>query len=169
MRINILLFFFLISTYIYSQKQNPTTGFIENKGQIVDQKGKQNKDVLYLLNTPGLNVQIKKNGFSYDVYETKQTLIKQKESLKSASTVIVSEEKPNYTYIRNFHRIDIDFIGSNSNVEIINSEKSLDYDNYYNVPNCPNGITNVYKFKKITYKNIYSNIDLDFFIPKDTT
>lgn len=169
MRINILLFFFLISTYIYSQKQNPTTGFIENKGQIVDQKGKQNKDVLYLLNTPGLNVQIKKNGFSYDVYETKQILIKQKESLKSASTVIVSEEKPNYTYIRNFHRIDIDFIGSNSNVEIINSEKSLDYDNYYNVPNCPNGITNVYKFKKITYKNIYSNIDLDFFIPKDTT
>lgn len=35
-------------------------GFIENKGQIHDQFNKPNRDVLYLLNTNGLNVQLKK-------------------------------------------------------------------------------------------------------------
>ena len=44
------------------------TMFIENKGQIVDQNNKPNPAVLYLLNTPGFNVQLRNGGFSYDVY-----------------------------------------------------------------------------------------------------
>ncbi len=31
------------------------------------------------------------------------------------------------------------------------------------------GITNVYKYQKVTYKNLYNNIDAVFFIPNDTT
>ncbi len=44
------------------------SAFIENKGQIVDQKYKPNPEVLYLLNTPGFNVQLRRGGFSYDLY-----------------------------------------------------------------------------------------------------
>ena len=43
-------------------------GFIENKGQIIDQKNNPNPAVLYLLNTPGMNVQLRRGGFSYDLY-----------------------------------------------------------------------------------------------------
>jgi hypothetical protein len=46
-------------------------GFIENKGQIIDQDNKPNPAVLYLLNTPGMNVQLRKGGFSYDLYESR--------------------------------------------------------------------------------------------------
>jgi len=42
--------------------------FIENKGQIIDHNNKPNLAVTYLLNTPGMNVQLRKSGFSYDVY-----------------------------------------------------------------------------------------------------
>jgi len=49
-------------------KTSTSSGFIENKGQIIDQHYKPNPGVLYLLNTPGLNVQLRKNGFSYDLY-----------------------------------------------------------------------------------------------------
>lgn len=44
-------------------------GFIENKGQIIDQHDKPNPSCLYLLNSSGLNVQLRKNGFSYDAYQ----------------------------------------------------------------------------------------------------
>ena len=50
------------------KQQDERPGFIENKGQIIDQNNKPNPGVLYLLNTPGMNVQLRKGGFSYDLY-----------------------------------------------------------------------------------------------------
>jgi gliding motility-associated-like protein len=164
------LFLLLIVFNIYGQKQNQFIGFIENKGQIVDQKGRKNNVVKYLLNTNGLNVQLRKNGFSYDVYETKKHPLtkKQKERLYPSNSIKEDTLKnPNYTLEYLYHRIDIDFENSNQSVKLIAEEKSSDYDNYYNVPDEPNGITNVHKFQKVTYKNIYNNIDVVFFIPKD--
>lgn len=164
------LFLLLIVFNIYGQKQNQSIGFIENKGQIVDQKGRKNNGVKYLLNTNGLNVQLRKNGFSYDVYETKKHPLtkKQKERLYASNSIKNDTLKnPNYTLEYLYHRVDIDFENSNQSVKLIAEEKSSDYDNYYNIPNEPNGITNVHKFQKVTYKNIYNNIDVVFFIPED--
>ncbi|MBE0648410.1 MAG: hypothetical protein IH596_11560 [Bacteroidales bacterium] len=44
-------------------------GFTDNKGQIIDQNNNPNPSVLYLLNTPGFNVQLRRGWFSYDLYE----------------------------------------------------------------------------------------------------
>ena len=63
---------------------------------------------------------------------------------------------------RIFHRIDFDFIGSNQNCEIITSESSSDYLNYYTTGTSVEGVTFVRLYKSITYKNIYPNIDLIF-------
>ena len=58
----LLLFTFLlsISFSLFGQKieNNSKAIFYENKGQIVDQKGKENSKVKYLFNSPGLNVQL---------------------------------------------------------------------------------------------------------------
>lgn len=161
-----LLFFSIIS---FSQKNKNTIGFIENKGQIVDQNGKENKSVLYLLNTKGLNVQLRKNGFSYDVYEIER----KKTSKKKIQNDLINQNEfenneENKQKIK-FHRIEIDFLNSNNNVKLLAEEKSVDYDNYYNVIHAPNGITNVHKFQKITYQNIYNKIDVVFFVPDDST
>jgi hypothetical protein len=48
--------------------QEAKPGFIENKGQIIEQKNNPDPAVLYLLNTPGMNVQVRKAGFSNDIY-----------------------------------------------------------------------------------------------------
>lgn len=160
----ILLFFTLfIYALLFSQNkssQNNEFNFYENKGQIVDQDGKGNPSVKYLFLSNGLNVQLKKNGFSYDVYQVEK--IKENNSKKTQN--LSDQEKVKYKY----HRVDIDLINSNPNAEIIPENKSPDYENFYNIPSKPNGVTNVYRFKKVTYKNIYSNIDLIFFKPKDT-
>ena len=170
MKEKLLLLFILLITPLFAQNKNQSVGFKENKGQIIDQKGKANPEVKYLLNSNGLNVQLKKNGFSYDVYETKKHPIRHSiEEKRSLSPLDYNKEKtPDYTLEYVFHRIDIDFINSNPNVELVTAEASKDYDNYYNVTNKPEGILNVHKFQQITYKNIYPNIDVVFSIPKDT-
>ena len=170
MKHKLLLFFFIITIQTFSQNKNQLVGFKENKGQIIDQKGKPNTAVKYLLTSNGLNVQLKKNGFSYDVYEVKKIPIVHSSTSKTLPYVIPEkdkEAKPEYNLEYVFHRIDIDFVHSNSKVELITDQKSNDFDNYYNVSNKPEGITGVYQYKQITYKNIYPNIDVVFSIPND--
>ena len=50
--------------------------------------------------------------------------------------------------------MDIELIGANQNCEIIAEGKSADYIQYYN-----HAALDVHAYQKITYKNIYSNID----------
>ncbi|MGG7663545.1 T9SS type A sorting domain-containing protein [Dyadobacter sp. BHUBP1] len=60
------------------------TGFVENRGQLVNQTGKPNKAVKYLLNLPHMKVQLRQTGFSYDTYRKNK-----------------------------FHRVDIELLGAN--------------------------------------------------------
>ncbi|WP_026978194.1 T9SS type B sorting domain-containing protein [Flavobacterium tegetincola] len=161
------LLFILFSVGLFSQNRTTSTGFIENKGQVIDQKGNPNPAVKYLLTTNGLNVQLRKNGFSYDVYEMENNAI------INSDKNLTDLENPNKdndikTKIK-FHRIDINFLNANKNAILIAEDKSLDFDNFYNAVHTPSGLINVYKFQKITYQNIYKNVDVVFFIPKDST
>lgn len=54
---------------IYEEDSKQSFVFMENKGQIINQNNKPNPAVLYLLNTPGMNVQLRKGGFSNDLYQ----------------------------------------------------------------------------------------------------
>lgn len=170
MKLKLLLLLLLIITPVFAQNKNQPLGFKENKGQIIDQNGKPNDAVKYLLNSRGLNVQLKKHGFSYDVYEIKKRALKHHLQEKSTLASFKKNDKrvPDYTLEYIFHRIDIEFVNANANVRLVKDKAFSDYDNYYNVANKPDGITNVHQYKQITYKNIYPNIDVIFSIPKDS-
>jgi len=164
MRKILFLFTVFCCGFLFSQSKiskNNDYYFYENKGQIIDQDGKENADVKYLFISNGLNVQLKKGKFSYDVYQVEKI---NADNDKNKNLSDPKLEKFKYKY----HRVDIDLINSNINSEIIPEEKSPDYENFYNVPHKPNGVTNVHRFRKVIYKNIYNNIDLVFFKPKDT-
>ena len=169
MRALSLVFFSLFITLTFSQVKNNSIGFIENKGQIINQKSKPNTAVKYLLNTNGLNVQLKENGFSYDVYETKKHPKKKTKETNSIENSSKNNQEPEFEIEYKFHRIDFTFLNSNNNAKLIPEKKSIDYDNYYNVVHAPEGITNVHKYQKVTYQNIYNQIDVVFFIPTDST
>ena len=164
--LRICLLFFI--SFSFAQKQSSSVGFIENKGQIVDQNGNTNSGVKYLLNTNGLNVQLRKNGFSYDIYEPEKKSKANNSKDKNTSYLKNEAGKIDDNAVKyNYHRIDIDFVNSNASVELIPHEKTDGYDNYYNVSNTPNGILEVAKFKKVIYENIYNHIDVIFFVPED--
>lgn len=159
----ILLFMFIFSVGSNIQAQNgqeeiknkikQSTGFIENKGQIIDQNGQLNPEVKFLLNMPGINVQLKSNSFSYDVYN----LVRQQ---------IIQEPQENgprlIDFALNFHRVDIGFIGANPSPMIITEEVSPFYHNYYTPGTTEEGVTFVKNYGKITYRDLYPGIDLVF-------
>ena len=71
-----ILSIIFISTVCYGQSSNNSVlktstqaAFIENKGQIIDQHSKPNPSCLFLLNMPGMNVQLRRQGFSYDIFQ----------------------------------------------------------------------------------------------------
>lgn len=169
-----ILFFFSLffCTILFGQKKfqkNNEYHFYENKGQIVDQNGNENKDVKYLFHSAGLNVQLRSNGFSYDVYETVKknnpNFRKKADNELPEKLAYLNRE---FNYEKLIHRIDIEFLNSNKNATIITQGKSSDYENYFNLEHNPDGITNVHRYQKIIYKNIYNAIDLIFFKPNDT-
>lgn len=162
----------LFSISLSGQTNTKSVGFKENKGQIIDQKGNPNAAVEYLLNTGGLNVQIKKNGFSYDVYETEKIPLTEKDKRKKENLKTRDGEEssfPDYSMKYVYHRVDVVFEGSNPNVALWAEGKSKDYDNYYTLQHAPEGILMVHQYQKITYKNLYPNIDVVFFVPEDAS
>ena len=128
-------------------------GFIENKGQIVDQDNKTNSDVKYLLSIPGLNVQLKANSFSYDAYTAEFKKVKNIDNLPFG--------EPDQVRF-SFHRIDIEFIGANPSPRIITEEPGNDYLTFYTRGTSEAGATFVNHYGKITYKDLYPGIDLVF-------
>lgn len=140
------------------QKQQ---GYVENKGQILDQYNVPNTSVRYLLNRPGLNIQLKANSFSYDSYIEKIV------PLKDKSTVVHQpNERQRESFEQHFHRVDVELVGANPAPIIRAIGASDDYQNYYTAGLGEEGVTNVRNYARIVYGDIYPHIDLEFFLGK---
>ena len=123
-------------------------GFIENKGQMVDREGKPNPDVLYMKLTSGLKVQLTRSGFSYECYRLTQE---------------ENEETPAPKVLQT-HRVDVVLENINPYTEVVAEEPAADYLNYYTTGTPEAGVTGVRHYRKVTYKNIYPEIDMEFVI-----
>ncbi len=168
-----LLIFLLLSSLQISanKKANPTKSplspmshksqdFIQNKGQIIDQNNKPNKAVLFLYNGSGLHIQLRQNGFSYEVIKT--AISSQPLALSENKQGPDSYNQQPVTDSIYIHRVDILFDGGNKNAQIKAFEPSIDYINYYTTGTGEAGITNVHHYQKIVYTNIYPKIDVEF-------
>ncbi|MCE3228852.1 MAG: hypothetical protein K0S32_3403 [Bacteroidetes bacterium] len=152
--IPVFIAFIASCSTIFAQKNNlQTQAFLKNKGQIVKQDFSPNTDVLYLYVGKGIKVQLRKTGYSYELFSAdnlphrdagKKNRIETADLLKT--TIQTS-------------RIDIDFAGMNPSFEIIEEEKQNSTFNYFTFGN---ECANVNSFRKIIYKNIYPKTDIEF-------
>ncbi len=134
--LSILLFFAYSS---FSQLPAKADYFAENKGQIIDQQGKKNQRVQFLFQNGNMNVQLRESGFSYDVFD----LSKRKGRGGIAA-----------------HRVDIEFLGMSSDMEVI-AENEVTFKSNYIKSNSSNA-TDIKHFDKIIYHNVYPQIDFVF-------
>ena len=91
------------------------TGFIENKGQIVNQNYEPNNNVKFLLCNGNMNIQLRNQGFSYDIFKNEIT---EKEKFPS------KKQKKNNDK-RYYHRIDFDFVNVNFSAKYMSYDPSL--------------------------------------------
>ncbi len=147
----LFLLFFSLKIVQGTGVSDISNGFIENKGQVMDQNGVAQPDVKFVFQQKDLAVILKENSFSYLQFRISENLF-------FSESCLSSENSFSETAV-SVHRIDIRFIGANSNPLIIKENKLQHYFNYHNTSPA---INNVSSFSKVTYKNLYNNIDLIF-------
>ncbi|MBI2268885.1 MAG: SBBP repeat-containing protein [Bacteroidetes bacterium] len=149
--------------------------FTPNKGQIADMNGKACPDVLYKGNGAGADIYLRKTGISY-VYSNLNEVIHEVEEdiedlIKAGKLNETDEEKKKNELLLKesvkVHRVDMDFYSANTNIHTTEQEEVDGYVNYY-YSYCPQEITNVHQYNKVTYKNIYDNIDVVYYGDKKT-
>jgi PKD repeat protein len=144
--------------------------FTPNKGQIADMDGKPCQDVLYKGDGGGANIYLRKTGISY-VYSNMGGVMhdaeEEVEELIKAGRITELEEKKKKDELvekQNIkvHRVDMDFEGGNQDINVITADEVDGYRNFY-YAHCPQGISGVKQYNKVTCKNIYNNIDVSYY------
>ncbi|MBA3648547.1 MAG: SBBP repeat-containing protein [Chitinophagales bacterium] len=136
------------------------SGFVENQGQIRDQYGITNSDVKYLYSNGLFNLQLRSNGFSYEIFKEDRIAMPHPEAGISDKDHDIY--KPAQRSVLSSNRIDVIFEHANPSPIIIAEENSDTYFNYFISPAYNNGIRQVQAFNRISYKDIYPGIDLVF-------
>ncbi|MCC6691430.1 MAG: SBBP repeat-containing protein [Bacteroidia bacterium] len=142
--------------------------FTKNEGQVADINGNTVPSALFKSQAKGVDIYLRKTGFSY-VFSNQSSVLPELDNQLETANVLGfyngNEEKIKRdillkTKLR-LHRIDMDFENINLNIAVQSVGMSEAYENFYN-SHCLQGITNVRSFNKIIYKNIYNKIDVKF-------
>lgn len=121
---------------------NANLYFVENKGQLLDENQRQRNDVHFRLTTDDIDIFFG-NGFIQ--YQWKKLEYKNNNEKKSQPTDIT------------YRAMRMKLLNTRDNAAIITEDKQHYIERYY-LQYCPQGIA-VSSYKKITYQNIYNNID----------
>ncbi|MEO9795481.1 MAG: hypothetical protein ABJF27_03335, partial [Crocinitomicaceae bacterium] len=158
-RAQIILVFLAISTSVFSQTPlefdlTSNRGFIENKGQFINRNWKKD-EVKYAINENPFYIFFTNKGLTYRF----DKIIKNPEYRKEDPT---SHKRVNISEL-----IHATWIGANENVEIKAEEKNSNYYSYAvrtGVGKETKNIPGISGYQKITYINLYDNIDVEYVI-----
>lgn len=146
---------------VQSLIKNDQIGFLENKGQVVDQRGNHRNDVKYILSSNGFKLILKENGFSYEIYTIEEKKFNISEATGCpAYQPVKTYQGPAEAIIRT-NRVDVELKDANHHPEIEAGNKNQFFSNYY-LPHTSAQGSKVYSYSKITYRNVYPHIDFVF-------
>ncbi|WP_170109857.1 DUF7948 domain-containing protein, partial [Xanthomarina spongicola] len=136
-------------------KLNNTILYQENKGQITDTDGNPRPDILFTSYANGVRTYFKKDGISY-VFE-KHNIEDKEITYSENGTMPNGTENVPEDFTIEMHRIDLNLVGTSDQVSIVTSGQDKVFDNFYlgDIR-----AEHVYSYEKVTYKNIYPNIDM---------
>lgn len=135
-------------------------GFLENKGQVKDQAGKVNRAVKYIYNSGIFNLQLRQDGFSYELFE----VLNDQGSMYESGFLNDAEEAFS-SRIASSARIDVVLVGAEKHAVLEASDPTGAYFNFYSGPVAVNKTEKVLAYNTITYREIYPGIDLVFRVP----
>ena len=144
------------------------TGFTENKGQLRDQSGNPNPAVLFSKDFGGMKVQLRRDGFSYELYRVKPKWVdpatipyKIVTYAENGDTSVTwpgqAEAMKNLMY--HYQRVDVNLTGANLNLKILTEDSTGGTTGYLSPAKKGNNIE-VAGFSRIRYNNVYPGIDM---------
>ncbi|MBI3501665.1 MAG: gliding motility-associated C-terminal domain-containing protein [Bacteroidetes bacterium] len=143
--------------------------FIENAGQLNYKEGLEEKNVLFGFDdNTALEVYFTKKGLLYKITKDEQVSEEEWEEFVKEHNLVRAEEEEKVgapKYLTRTKWVEMKWLGSNPQPAVTGSERTSFYFNYY-APDVDKDkvIGNVHGYKKISYKNIYPNIDIEFTI-----
>lgn len=132
--------------------------FVENKGQIKDQNGKQRPDVQFRLQSPAVNMFI---GSGQLHYQWNKTAPLPGTPAMPLSSRLLQKDRNVESY-----RMDVTLVGANTHAAVTTSEQQDYSENYYSKQSAANGL-HAASYKKIIYKDIYPKIDWVLYVKND--
>lgn len=127
--------------------------FIENRGQVVDQNGLPRPDVLFLAPCPGMNVQLRRTGFSYDVIDYDKPI--QAEAFADGPLVAAAPTA-------RVHRVDVDFVNASADFTVRRSEAEGTALNFFTTGTPESGVLGVHQYHRVLYADVWPHVDIEF-------
>jgi gliding motility-associated-like protein len=156
---NLFLAFLLIGVTAFAQKNFTippdafgTRAFIENKGQY-NASAKSEEKIRFAYETSNEHIYFTDKGLVYKMIRKFPVSKKQHERMEHGKKLKLKPDE--------IHYVNMNWIGSNEHISIVESEKQSYYFTYGGAERSSCA------FKKITYKNVYDNIDIEYSIPQD--
>ncbi len=139
--------------------------FIENKGQFNEKINNGSGKILFGCSNAGVEMYFTPKGLTY----RHDVLIPMTEREKESTSAKTREEDgENEGKMKSVpHYLFIEWLGANPNAEIISEEQVSNYYTYSSEKGLPTIKASAYK--KIIYKNLYPNIDVEYIFPKDSS
>lgn len=154
----------------WTAKYDKTKAFIENKGQFqVNGLENYNAPVLYAMDHGATKIYFTQKGLVYSFLKVwqKENDKEERELRKQKGFASAEEFKAFEDEGRKVeHETDVIpmfFDGANAGAQIVAEQETKEYHSYsYKENGKSKDVSNVKAFKKITYKNIYPNIDIEY-------
>ncbi len=143
--------------HIYDWK-NRSTGFEENKGQMLDSEGNPVPFVLFKSSVGMMDLYLTETGLTYVFVDDKE-----KETVRNPLKNR-SQEKDSEVH---YARVDMILTGAVVKRKDIVAEYPHEPRFNYYLAHCPNGIAGISKYRKLTIKNIYEGIDWVWYSDND--
>ena len=141
-----LLFVWLILLAV--QPVGRAQGFVRNKGQMIDQNGNTVNDLLFTARKGNLQIQLRKNGYSYEYFSCNEKI----PDVKKSDEVFTQK-----TIQQTISRIDVDFVNANTAVEIKTNSSKQGINYFVNGNNITTELVT-----QVLYRAIYPGIDIEF-------
>ncbi len=134
-------------------QQKAPLAFIENKGQVRDQALNARPDIQFQLKAAGgLSIFIGNGAIHYQFSKADKEIVQPSKEDRMKPGFV--PEQTTYT----MDRMDVELVGANKNAQVIADQKQAYYENYFTDWSGGKYAT-VAAYNKITYKDIYPNID----------
>ncbi len=138
-------------------QQAPPLCLMENRGQVLDHNGKPRTDVLFTGRSNGVKIAIFVDGISYQ-FEKHPKQAQPADPINLSSREHLEPRQPTETY-----RLDVRLKGANPNPMVQGELPDQYIENYYNIPNAPEGILGVRAFERVVLREVYPGIDWVFY------